>query len=83
MSNPIARLPILLAAATAAAFANITFEPQCPSGQQASGPCSALFSTVGNAETLTIPTSIGNVTITGGALFDDITNLPVDETAVY
>src|SRR5271165_7212761 len=78
------KLATLLAAATAAAFADtINFENQCPSGQTASGPCSALYSTVGNAQTLTIPTSIGSVMISGGALFDDITNLPVDETAVY
>jgi hypothetical protein len=42
-----------------------------------------LFSTVGNAQTLMIPTSIGAVTVSGGALFDAITNLPSDETAVY
>ncbi len=78
------KLATLLAAATAAAFADtINFENQCPSGQTASGPCSTLFSTVGNAQTLTIPTSIGSVTISGGALFDNIANLPVDETAVY
>jgi len=84
MSKLPAKLAILLTAATATALAGtINFEAQCPAGQQASGPCSDLFSTVGNAQTLTIPTSIGDVTIQGGALFDDIANLPVDETAVY
>jgi large repetitive protein len=74
----------LLAAAAAVMLADsITFENQCPSGQAASGPCSALFSTVGNAETLSIATSIGNVVISGGALFNNIANLPSDETTVY
>src|SRR5712691_11364310 len=63
--------------------ARIDFENQCPSGQQPSGPCSTLFATVGNAQTLNIPTSIGTVRVQGGALFDNITNLPADETALY
>jgi len=84
MSTRILHVVTLFAAAIAPAFADtMNIENQCPSGQTANGPCSALFSTVGNAETLTIPTSIGNVTIQGGALFDDIANLPVDKTAVH
>jgi hypothetical protein len=66
------------------AFAEvIDFENQCSNGVQPSGPCSTLFSTVGNAQTLNISTSIGIVSIMGGALFDQITNLPADETVVY
>jgi hypothetical protein len=84
MSKSVFRLAVLSVSTLAAAFGEtITFEPQCPSGQQPSGPCSALFSTVGNSQTLMIPTSIGSVTVSGGALFDTITNLPSDETAVY
>src|SRR6516225_10246616 len=84
MSKRLFRLAVLSVSTLAAAFAEtITFEPQCSLGQQPSGPCSTLFSTVGNAQTLMIPTSIGAVTVSGGALFDAITNLPSDETAVY
>jgi hypothetical protein len=84
MSKLIAQFALLLVAGTTAAFADtINFEAQCPSGPQSTGPCSGLFSTVGNEETLSIPTSIGTVTIEGGALFDDISYLPVDPTAVY
>jgi hypothetical protein len=61
----------------------IDFESQCPSGVQPSGSCSTLFATVGNAQTLNIPTAIGTTTVTGGAVFDQITNLPADETALY
>ena len=78
------KLATLLVAAAAATFADtINFEDQCPSGQTTSGPCSALFSTVGNAENLTIPTSIGPVIVEGGAVFDNIANLPSDESVVY
>jgi len=77
-------LSLLLAAAATATLADtIDFEDQCPSGQQLAGPCSALFSTVGNAKNLSIATTIGMVTIQGGALFDKIANLPSDETALY
>ena len=61
----------------------IDFEAQCPGGSQGSGPCASLFSNVGNAQTLNISTSIGTVTFQGGALLDNATNLPADETAVY
>jgi hypothetical protein len=82
--SSVVQVTILLGAAAAATLADtINFENQCPSGQQASGPCSTLFSTVGNAQNLTIPTSIGPVLVQGGALFDNITNLPSDETAAY
>lgn len=84
VSNLALRVIILLAGTSLPAFSiTIDFENLCPSGQQPSGPCSALFSTAGNAETLTVSTSIGNVSIQGGALFDAIANLPSDETAVY
>jgi hypothetical protein len=75
---------VLFAATAAASFAaTIDFENQCPSDQQTIGPCSALFRTVGNAETLTIATPFGPVKIQGGALFDGIANLPADESVVY
>jgi hypothetical protein len=74
---------LFAAAAAVVCGDTINFENQCPSGQTASGPCSSLFSTVGNAQTLTIPTSIGSVVISGGALFNNITNLPSDETTLY
>jgi hypothetical protein len=74
---------LLVFAAAIARADTIDFENQCPKGQQATGPCSALFSTVGNAQTLSIATSIGSVTIKGGALFDNIAHLPADETVVY
>ncbi len=78
------QLAVMFVAATAGTFATtIDFENQCPSGQQSSGPCSSLFSNAGNAETLIIPTSIGNVIVEGGALFDGIANLPADESALY
>jgi hypothetical protein len=74
---------LLLGAAPMTFATTIDFEAQCPSGVQASGPCSQLFSTVGNAESLSISTPAGSVLIQGGALFDQITNLPADETALY
>ena len=61
----------------------IDFENQCPSGPQAVGPCSSFFSTVGNATNLSISTSIGTVDFTGGAVFDDTSNLPANETVIY
>jgi hypothetical protein len=79
-----AALFALLSAGSRFTFAEVIgFENQCPGGVQVSGPCSTLFSTVGNAQTVTTSTSIGMVTVTGGAIFDQITNLPADETAVY
>jgi hypothetical protein len=78
------KLATLLAAAAAAAFADsINFESQCASGPKANGPCSTLFSTVGNEQDLSIATASGTVTITGGAVFDTTANLPADQTAVY
>lgn len=62
---------------------DIDFESQCPSGVQASGPCATTFAAVGNAQNVTVSTSIGNVTFTGGAILDETTNLPADETAIY
>jgi hypothetical protein len=83
MKKLLSKFAILLAAAAAAAFADtINFDNLCPS-QTSSGACAGLFSTVGNAENLDIATSIGTVVVQGGALFDDISNLPADETAVY
>lgn len=61
----------------------IDFESQCPSGVQASGPCSSLFATAGNAQTLNISTGIGTVKFQGGVLLDQATNLPADETAIF
>jgi hypothetical protein len=61
----------------------INFEAQCPGGSQGTGACSSLFSNVGNAQTLVVSTSVGNVTFQGGALLDNTTNLPADETAIY
>ncbi len=37
----------------------------------------------GAAQTLNVPTSIGNVVITGGVILTNTTNLPADETSVY
>ena len=78
-------LPLALALGSAGTvFAQtIDFEAQCPGGAQSSGPCSSLFSNVGNAQTLSISTPIGTVNFQGGALFDSASNLPADETAVY
>ena len=78
------KLVSLLAAASAATFADtIDFESLCPSGQTTAGPCSGMFSTVGNAQQLDVSTSLGTVVFEGGALFDDIAYLPSDETALY
>src|SRR5579864_2813985 len=68
-------ITVAVTGTTPATFASvIDFESQCPSGAQPSGPCSMLFSTVGNAQSLNIPTAIGTATATGGAILDHITN---------
>jgi hypothetical protein len=77
-------IALLFTGITPATFASvIDFESQCPSGVKPNGPCSTLFATVGNAQTLNIPTPIGVAAVSGGAVFDQITNLPADETALY
>jgi hypothetical protein len=77
-------IALVFTGTTATTLASVVdFESQCPSGVRASGPCSTLFATVGNAQILNIPTAIGSTTVTGGAVFDQITNLPADETALY
>jgi hypothetical protein len=43
----------------------------------------SLFSLAGNAQTLSIPTPIGNVTVSGGVVLTAATNLPADETSIY
>ena len=62
---------------------SIDFEAQCSHGQQSSGPCSSTFVQAGAAQTLTIPTSLGNVMVQGGVLLDRATNEPADESAIY
>ena len=41
------------------------------------------FAAAGNAQTLLIPTPIGNVTFSGGVILTGATNLPADETSIY
>ena len=43
----------------------------------------SLFALAGNATTLAIPTAIGDVTVSGGVILTDATNLPADETSIY
>ena len=78
-------LAMLLLAASARTISavTITFEPQCPGGPMASGPCSPIFADAGNAQSLNIPTTIGTVKIQGGVLLDNASYLPADETAIY
>lgn len=79
-------VPVILALGSAGAFGQqveINFGPQCPNGIQNSGPCSTTFIAAGGAQTLSIPTSLGNVIFQGGVLLDDATNGPADENAAY
>lgn len=77
-------LPLALLVGGGATFAQvIDFEAQCPGGAQASGFCSTLFSTAGNAQTLNISSPIGTVTFQGGVLLDNAANVQADETAIY
>ena len=41
------------------------------------------YAAAGNAQTLNIMTDIGVVTITGGVILTNATNLPADETSIY
>jgi hypothetical protein len=41
------------------------------------------FAAAGNAQTLNIATSIGTVTLSGGVILTNATNLPADETSIY
>lgn len=49
--------------------------------EEFTGP--STFAAAGPMQTLTIPTSIGNVIVTGGVILTGATNLPADETSVY
>ena len=46
-----------------------------------SGP--STFAAAGDATTLSVPTAIGTVTISGGVILTNATNLPADETSIY
>jgi uncharacterized protein (TIGR03437 family) len=84
--SPGSLVSAFLALGCAGAFAqtvNINFQAQCPNGVQASGPCARTFATAGSAQTLTVPTSIGNVVFAGGVLTDDTTYVTADQSAVY
>jgi hypothetical protein len=49
--------------------------------EQFTGPTT--FAAAGNAQTLSILTSIGTVTVSGGVILTNATNLPADETSIY
>ena len=49
--------------------------------EQFTGP--STFADAGNAQTLNINTSIGNVEFQGGVILTNATNLPADETSIY
>jgi hypothetical protein len=68
-------LGVLLASAVRPASADvIDFE-------QFTGPTT--FGAAGNAKTLNISTSIGTVTVSGGVILTNTSNLPADETSIY
>src|SRR5262245_27467207 len=67
-------LVISAAVATTASAAVIDFETF-------TGP--STFAAAGNAQILNISTSIGIVTIQGGVILTNATNLPADETSIY
>jgi len=41
------------------------------------------FAAAGNAQSIIVPTSIGNVTISGGVVLRAVTNLPANQTTIY